>query len=352
MRYRDIQEATATRKLTHGTDRGRMNEIILATAIFSKFVKGDVDVTVPYLTSALKLLAKSPTGLRNKKNPDNDPIRLSIQDRGPKLLKDVQDMANNIPLLKDEIAGNVDAANSDATADRLSKVYAENGKPDEVLVSQLGGERGKIDVLLQYVNKDGTLKTLRPYSAKSFSDRIDNKDVNSIEALNDYFNSFGVNLNAKGLIVRSDSNVELFLNAFKVAEGIMNKLIAGDVDQNEKKFVKQVYDFIIQLGTKGDPDLLLIDNRKGKSTIYDFQLLMQNTDKVDLEVSSGIVQDTPSLFVYDKNLGQAKGTLLKLRYSHSKSDSNPRGRHRLLVDTGDVFKNLTAVVNKSKNNIK
>ena len=39
MRYRDIQEATATRKLTHGTDRGRMNEIILATAIFSKFVK-------------------------------------------------------------------------------------------------------------------------------------------------------------------------------------------------------------------------------------------------------------------------------------------------------------------------
>ena len=71
MRYRDIQEATATRKLTHGTDRGRMNEIILATAIFSKFVKGDPDVTVPYLTSALKLLAKSPTGLRNKKNPDN-----------------------------------------------------------------------------------------------------------------------------------------------------------------------------------------------------------------------------------------------------------------------------------------
>ena len=132
----------------------------------------------------------------------------------------------------------------------------------------------------------------------------------------------------------------------------MNKLIAGDVDKNEKVFVKQVYDFIIKLGTKGDPDLLMIDNRKGKSTIYDFQLLHQNVDKVDLEVSSGIVQETPSLFVYDKNTGQSQGTLLKLRYSHSKSDSNPRGRHRLLVDTGDVFKNLTAVVNKSKNNIK
>ena len=67
MRYRDIREATATRKLTHGTDRGRMNEVILATAIFSKFILGDKDVDEKYLTEALLLLATSPTGLRNKK---------------------------------------------------------------------------------------------------------------------------------------------------------------------------------------------------------------------------------------------------------------------------------------------
>ena len=356
MRYRDLQEAT--RKLTHGTDRGRMNEIILATAIFSKFVKGEPDITVPYVTSALKLLAKSPTGLRNKKNPDNDPIRLSIQDRGQVLVKDIQDMAKNLPMLQDEIKGNVEFANSDATADKLSQVYAENGKPDEVLVSQLGADRGKTDVLLQYVNPDGTYKTLRPYSAKTFSDRIDNKDINSIEALNDYFSKFGVQLNAEGLIARSDSATEVFLNAFKVAEGTMNKLIAGDVEKNEKIFVKQVYDFITLLGTKGDPDLLLVDNRKGKASVYDFQLLFQNVDKVDLEVSSGIVDKMPSLFVYDKKLGQSQGTLLKLRYSYSearvsKSTGQPRsGRHRIFVDTGDLFKNLTLVVNKAKNNIK
>ena len=277
MRYRDLQEAT--RKLTHGTDRGRMNEIILATAIFSKFIKGDVDVTVQYVTSALNLLAKSPTGLRNKKNPDNDPIRLSIQDRGQVLVKDIQDMAKNLPMLQDEIKGNVDFANSDATADKLSKIYAENGKPDEVLVSQLGADRGKTDVLLQYVNQDGTYKTLRPYSAKTFSDRIDNKDINSIEALNDYFSKFGVTLNAEGLIARSDPGTEVFLNAFKVAEGTMNKLLAGDVEKNEKVFVNQVYKFINLLGTKGDPDLLLVDNRKGKATVYDSELLVKNEDK-------------------------------------------------------------------------
>ena len=43
-------------------------------------------------------------------------------------------------------------------ADRLAKIYAENGKPDEVVVSQMGGARSKTDVLLQYANPDGTFK--------------------------------------------------------------------------------------------------------------------------------------------------------------------------------------------------
>ena len=337
----------ATRKLVNGTDRGRMNEIILAVAIFSKFIAGSNQIGEKDIIKQLKTLAKFPGGFK-RKNLENDPITVKIKDEGPTLVKDIKDIAKNLPLLKDEIAGNVDAANSDATADKLSKLYAENGKPDQVLVSQLGGDRGKTDVLLQYIEPGKEPKTLRPYSAKTFSDRVDNKDVNTIEALNNYFNSFGVNLNAKGIIDRSETAPELFKEAFKNAADIMNKLLAGDVEKNEKIFVKQVYNFIIQLGTKGDPNLLLIDNRKGKSTIYDFQLLMQNVDKVDLEVESKIVDKMPSIFVYDKNLGQAQGTLLQLRYSYGKSSSNPRGRHRILVDTGDLFKNLTLVVNKAK----
>ena len=48
MRYRDIQEATATRKLTHGTDRGRMNEVILATAIFSKCIFSPIELKLAH----------------------------------------------------------------------------------------------------------------------------------------------------------------------------------------------------------------------------------------------------------------------------------------------------------------
>ena len=154
-----------TRKLVNGSDRGRFNEIILAVAIFSKFVRGSKDIDANYVKSALKLLAKSPTGLRNKKNPDNDPIRLFIQDQGEVITKDIQD-TKNIELMSSEIEGNTRFANSDTTADRLAKIYAENGKPDEVVVSQMGGARSKTDVLLQYANQDGTFKTLKPYSAK------------------------------------------------------------------------------------------------------------------------------------------------------------------------------------------
>ena len=48
-----------TRKLVNGSDRGRFNEIILAVAIFSKFVRGSKDIDANYVKSALKLLAKS-----------------------------------------------------------------------------------------------------------------------------------------------------------------------------------------------------------------------------------------------------------------------------------------------------
>ena len=83
--------------------------------IFSKFVRGTKDIDANYVKSALALLAKSPTGLRNKKNPDNDPIRLFIQDQGEVITKDIQDV-KNIELMSSEIEGNTRFANSDTTS--------------------------------------------------------------------------------------------------------------------------------------------------------------------------------------------------------------------------------------------
>ena len=118
--------------LVNGTDRGRMNEIILAVAIFSKFVAGDQKIEEGDVEKNLKKLAKFPGGFK-RSNIEKDPIVLKILDRGDILVKDIQDMAKNLPLLTDEIKGNTDFANLDSTADKLSKVYAENGKPDKVL---------------------------------------------------------------------------------------------------------------------------------------------------------------------------------------------------------------------------
>ena len=343
----------ATRKLVNGTDRGRMNEIILAVAIFSKFIAGNNKIENKDVIKQLKTLAKNPGGFK-RTNSEEDPIVLKIQDRGDIIVKDIQDMAKNLPLLNDEIEGNTDFANSDATSDKLSQVYAENGKPDQVLVSQLGGGRGKTDVLLQYIEPGQDPKTLRPYSAKTFSDRLDNKDVNSIEELNGYLDNFGVKLNAKGIIDRSDTAIEVFKNAFNVVTKQMNSLLSGDTEKGEKTFIKQLFNFLKEMGTRGDEDLLLVDNRKGKATVYDFKLLLQNVDNIDLEVASRIVKDMPSIFVYDKNLGPKEGELMKLRYTYSKpgvgskSGKAKRGRHRILVDGGELFKNLTNIANVQK----
>jgi hypothetical protein len=343
----------ATRKLVNGTDRGRMNEIILAVAIFSKFIAGNNKIQNGDVIKQLNTLAKYPGGFK-RKNSEKDPIVLKIQDRGDIIVKDIQDMAQNLPLLKDEIEGNTDFANSDSTSDKLSQVYAQNGKPDQVLVSQLGGGRGKTDVLLQYIEPGQDPKTLRPYSAKTFSDRLDNKDVNSIEELNGYLDNFGVKLNAEGIIDRSDSAIEVFKNAFDSVTGQMNSLLSGDSEKGEQTFIKQLFNFLKEMGTRGDEDLLLVDNRKGKASVYDFKLLLQNVDKIDLEVASRIVKDMPSIFVYDKNLGPKAGELMKLRYTYSapgvssKSGKAKPGRHRILVDGGQLFKNLTNIANVQK----
>ena len=116
-----------------------------------------------------------------------------------------------------------------------------------MLVSQLGGGRGKTDVLLQYIEPGQDPKTLRPYSAKTFSDRLDNKDVNSIEELNGYLDNFGVKLNAKGIIDRSDSAIEVFTNAFDVVTKQMNSLLSGDTEKGEKTFIKQLFNLQILL---------------------------------------------------------------------------------------------------------
>ena len=84
--------------LVNGTDRGRMNEIILAVAIFSKFVAGDQQIKDGDVKKNLKKLAKFPSGFK-RSNIDNDPIVLKILDRGDILVKDIQDMAKNLPLL-------------------------------------------------------------------------------------------------------------------------------------------------------------------------------------------------------------------------------------------------------------
>ena len=124
--------------------------------------------------------------------------------------------------------------------------------------------------------------------------------------------------------------------------------------RNLQTLALEMFKFIKEMGTKGDPDLLLVDNRKGKASVYDFQLLSKNADNIDLEVASRIVDKMPSIFVYDKNLGPKAGELMQLRYTYSPPGVSSRsgkakgGRHRILVDGGELFKNLTNIANAKK----
>ena len=157
----------------------------------------------------------------------------------------------------------------------------------------------------------------------------------------------------KGLIKRTASGKELFKSSFDSVAAQMNVLLQQDNDNNERKFLQQVINFIQEVGTRGDSSLLLVDIKKGDFSSHDFSLLSQNLDKVNLEVKSVLPKGMPSIYIYDKNLGVAQGLLLQIRYTYSEPRINSKGkqlpgRHRLFADGGPLFKNLTRIVYNQK----
>ena len=74
--------------------------------------------------------------------------------------------------------GNIDAdplftdANSDDYTGRIAQVFADNGKPDTIRVSAVGGEDekgSKVDIDVDYIRPDGSARRLRPISLKTSS---------------------------------------------------------------------------------------------------------------------------------------------------------------------------------------
>ena len=336
-----------SKKLINGTTRGVFNEIIMAAALATRFVKNDT-IDSEDVKKVMNNLRKSKTKTIVMKNSENDPIYLEIQDTGPKVTADIEE-PRNLDLMVDTLEGNVLFANSDEVATRTADLYDKNGKPDEVHIIQKGGERSKVDVALVYMPGR---KVIKGYSAKSYSNRLDNKDVNTLAKVHEYLSPLGVNVDVSKYaeLDRQISATETFTDILKQVGVGLKAQLAGNDNKKEFDFVKNLIEFIKQKMTGGE-DLILVDIAKGSFTTHGFETLVKNLDKVNLQVDMKVQTATskqPELYVYDSNLGTKKGLLVLLRYNMIAPKPGGRtGRHRIFVEGGEIFKSLS-LIQKSK----
>ena len=343
---------TESKKLVHGTTRGVFNEVLLALALGAKFFRGNQPAKQEHVDRLMKQLRKSADRKITGRNPEGDPIEVVIGDTGEKLGKDIQEPAN-MEKMAGQLSGNLLFVNSDEISVRLANKYATNGKPDRVVVKQMGGERSKVDVALFYVQPDGSEKRVHAISAKTYSPRLDNKDVNTLATVQQHFAKLGVMLDVKKYkeFDRNKGATAEFSNIFKQAEQQLKATLAGDNETQERSFVNKMIEFVKMAMTGGD-DLILVDVADGAFTTLKFDLLLKNLQNVDLDVAlkkQTATSQQPELYIFDKNLGPRLGLLMTARYTYMDPAPHRKGRHRIFIDGGTLFKSLATYMKRQSN---
>ena len=81
------------------------------------------------------------------------------------------------------------------------------------------------------------------------------------------------------------SGTKLFTDVFKDVTEVGKKLLNQDNDSGERTFINAMMKFIKTKMTGGDEDFLMVEIKAGEFTTHDFQILVDNLDKFDLDIA-------------------------------------------------------------------
>jgi len=128
----------------------------------------------------------------------------------------------------------------------------------------------------------------------------------------------------------------------------LNQLTAGDDPQKEAQLIKNVAGFMDEHLTKKDPRVYIVNLGKGDYTAQTMRTMRNNLATVNLETSL-VTTGRPSLYVH--TIGNVRNFLFMIRYSYTSPKVRPdgskrAGRHKLVVETGPLFKTLGTISSK------
>ena len=341
---REAQEA-----LPNNSKRGEVNEHFLGVAIGAKFLAGDKMITLKAFENVLK----------NVKGKDQEEVELKSQAGDKIVIRNVykssatkndfyDEETKNI--MMEEISGDIKFANSDAYTGRIAQVFADNGKPDTIRVSAVGGEDekgSKVDIDVDYIRPDGSPRRLRPISLKTSSGQMGQGSPKTLKGLQSFFSTLGVNIPD---IKNYEDNIEKnIMNAFKLVNKDLQATLAGDKDNKEKAFLNRVVKFLDYHVTMNDPRVILVNIEKGDFQVLKIGNIMKNVDNIDLSTklvvgTSSEGKSLPGIKIFDIKSGKEL-VLIRLKITGGKPSSKDPNvmrpiRYTLIVDVKPLFKQL------------
>lgn len=345
---------------------GLVAEGLLGVAMFAKLTArgGDLtnDITADDIWNIVSRIKTDPDGkitesVNDVNNQVSDSINLVIQ-----LAVDVKDALTN-PAYKNLFEGKVNSwvsyANSDL-AQKYADILYKNNRPDNITIRLEGITGGKIDVVINVLDKEGnpTKRLEQVKLSVKLSDSLIGQQARGktheevYENLQKLFDPLDVNLSSiKQEILQAAlaSGIQnQFASAMSLAYETATKQLqdATDSSSGDASLAGKVAKLTDYHATANDPEIQVIEttpdanyrllNYKGLKKIF-------AKNNIDIEVkyiagTSSKIEDAvmPRILFYDKNNQTRTGKLLEIRFRARGNYANH------IIEPGPLLKELAA----------
>ena len=349
MRYYELKEEKLSAKLKHGSTRGHLGEYLLGAAVVAKMVIGNKDITADQVKAVIRRTSATKDLSLTLMSDEGDSIAFKNIISNQKNIDDAKDVDALVDYMSQELAGAVKFANGDIYAKKWAKVFYENGKPDRVEVKAAGEEdqKGtKADIFLIYKQSDGSERIIKGWSLKTGSSLIGQASPKTFKNMQVFFKELGVTLTP---IDDYESQPEKHvISVMQQVSNDLNKLTAGDDSNKEMSLVKNVAGFMDEHLTKRDPRVYIVNLGKGDYTAQTMRVMRKNLANINLETSVKL-SGRPTLYVHE--IGKQNNFIFMIRYTYTTpkvrdNGTTRAGRHKLVVETGPLFKSLATISSK------
>jgi len=353
MRFNEIiTEKALSDKLPHGSSRGHMGEYLLGSAVVAKMKAGDQNISTKDAKAIINATSKKENLSAKFKGSQGDSIEFINIIKNQKNIDDARDVESLTTLMADELEGAVKFANSDIYATKYARLFAENGKPDRLVVKAAGEEdqKGtKADIFLIYKRPDGSEKQVKGWSLKTGSNLVGQASPRTFENMQEFFKELGITL--KPIKNYNTDPQKHVLNIMKQVAKTLNSFTAGDNTQKEGLLIDNVSNFLNHHIAMKDPRVYIVNLGNKDYSAQTIRTMKKNLPSVDLESvfrytkGTGGEQGRPEVAVYERG---SQLLLFKIRYTYSAPRVSSSGkslpeRHRIFVETGPLFKKLSTI---------